>query len=717
MENINKIISIDISKQASALSWLRLTDYALVILCGSWLIATLPQFFDSATYATPGVPVLFALIAFVFGYAAFVGWRHVGVIDSRVWASYSIVFPLLVFVCALVLWVSISAFASVSNAFGEDRKLETMQELSGMAVAAWVGAAAAAGWLSLVALRRMKIAGLNSTVDQLLGYLSSKAGSRAEMATHIRRINPTRGYLVGGLGVLVLLAVAFAPMPSNKILAEFWLKESNQVSLVGFFLLVRARRHFQVDADSLLEVDRRAPILFLRSFDDDEKQVYTGSDKAFLDFSLETRLSNHFSHFGPFIAIGSPKESVPQLGAARVLLSDDEWQPRVLGWMQNSQMIVMYSGKTHWVNWELRQVLNNGCAERLILMIPEIKAWRKSKREAEVNARVAQIREVFKDTPWEEELMQFDDFMGLRAMLFCPDGSMVMVKSRSRSRDAYHLAALIAHQLLLDPAVATRGATLLPATYKFRFAYGVGAALALGIAILLVGGTMVGNDYGDKLVFERGELYYQNPVTQDEAKRVGEYLKTIGYFSGNKATSAQLVHDQQHYGIRFVIDPGQKDNLLGNMSYAVIGREIARQLPGGGPLQVTLTDSRLNSLKVLPNYDKRLFGKGELHYSDEMTSEEVEGIGRFLSESGYFNDDKSVAVYIGKTGEDYDMRFVVDPSRAAEAEIKDAFSQLGQMIAAQVLGGKPVVVNLCDDSFGILSSNRVVAAMNAPVAP
>jgi hypothetical protein len=56
---------------------------------------------------------------------------------------------------------------------------------------------------------------------------------------------------------------------------------------------------------------------------------------------------------------------------------------------------------------------------------------------------------VFKATPWEEELLQFDDFAGLRAMLFRPDGSMVMVKSESRSRDSYHLAALVAHLILI----------------------------------------------------------------------------------------------------------------------------------------------------------------------------------------------------------------------------------------------------------------------------
>ena len=77
---------------------------------------------------------------------------------------------------------------------------------------------------------------------------------------------------------------------------------------------------------------------------------------AFLAFSLEARLYYHFSRFGPFVAIGSSTETVPMVGAARVLLSDDEWQPRVPSWIRDTKLIVMYSGTTHWVNWELRQV-------------------------------------------------------------------------------------------------------------------------------------------------------------------------------------------------------------------------------------------------------------------------------------------------------------------------------------------------------------------------
>jgi len=210
-----------------------------------------------------------------------------------------------------------------------------------------------------------------------------------------------------------------------------------------------ARRYFQIDVDSLLAVDRRPPILFLRSFDDDEKQHYENPGKALLDFSLETRLSNHFLRFGPFVAIGSPKEPIPLPGAARVFLSDDEWQPKILLWMKSAKVIIMYSGKTHWVNWELQKVLENKCVTRLILIIPEVKDRRKSKRKAEISARVDRVQEVFKNTPWEKALLQLDDLTTLRAMLFHLDGTMVIIKSRSRSRDSYHFAALVAHQILI----------------------------------------------------------------------------------------------------------------------------------------------------------------------------------------------------------------------------------------------------------------------------
>jgi hypothetical protein len=274
-----------------------------------------------------------------------------------------------------------------------------------MVALAWIGSVALLGWISLIRLRRRKITAMGATIEQVLLRLAKNAGVTVVRATDIRRINKPLGLIHGTAGALLLVGLIITPMLNNKKLDNVREKSAFWLTTSGFFLLVRARRYFQIDADSLLAADRRSPILFLRSFGDDEKQKYFGPFKALLDFSLETRLSNHFSRFGPFLAIGSPMEGVPQPGAARVLLSDDEWQPRVLNWMRDARLIVMYSGRTHWVNWELRQMVKNDCATRLILMIPEIKA-RMFARKEEISARVEQVREGFKGTLWEEELNQ-----------------------------------------------------------------------------------------------------------------------------------------------------------------------------------------------------------------------------------------------------------------------------------------------------------------------
>jgi hypothetical protein len=443
MNNLAMITDIDISKPARALAWLRLTEIALVVLVGPVAIDLLSDLVISFPSSDAGTLALELIASLILGFVAYTCWRHAGVIDPTAWKTYRVVLILTVVFCLFVVaWDLLTTSRSDANTMGQ----KPDQNQPWLFEAVCIGSVALLGWISLIRLRRMEITAMGATVDQVCLRLAKDAGFTALQATDIRRINKPRGLVLGTAGALLVLASTIAPPPS---IADALIRFAQVLTGFGFLLLIRARQYFQVDANSLLAADRRSPILFLRSFADDEKQIYKGSAKAFLTFSLEARLYYHFSRFGPFVAIGSPTETVPVLGAARVLLSDDEWQPRVLSWIRDAKAIIMYSGTTHWVNWELRQVVKNECATRLILMMPEIRALLWARKE-EISARVEQVREGFSGTPWEEELLCFKDFARLRAMLFRPDGSMVMVKSRSKSRDSYHLAALVAHHILID---------------------------------------------------------------------------------------------------------------------------------------------------------------------------------------------------------------------------------------------------------------------------
>lgn len=445
-----RIREIDLSKAARTLAVLRATDYFLVVTCGLGAIRQLPAV--AGLFRGNWSDALAALVgALIFGLAAYTGWRHVGVIDPRVWRRYLWVFSLLVVLAAVILpstvWVA-----------SHDRTtLNATTTWSAWFAGLPMLVFGILGLVSTLRLRRMSIPHTGMSLKRLLEGLVARSGESARRLPHVSRAHALRGLTYAAIGGGLVLVVNFWPVPASISANErppAYLRMYPVVLGLGFFLIVRARRYFQVSAESLLAVDKRPPILFLRSFADDEKQKFRNSQRALLDFSLETRLANHFYHFGPFIGIGAPGEKLPLPGAARVQLGDDQWQGRVLGWIEGAYLIVMYCGRSKWVNWELRHVLEAGRATSLIFLIPEIKRRRSARRREEISARVADLRDAFRGTPWSAELSAYDDFEHLRAMLFRADGSVLALKSRSRSRDAYHLAALVAHQQLLEPAAA-----------------------------------------------------------------------------------------------------------------------------------------------------------------------------------------------------------------------------------------------------------------------
>ncbi|MEO5742268.1 MAG: hypothetical protein ABIS29_16905, partial [Vicinamibacterales bacterium] len=97
-----RITTIDISGPARALGLLRWSDYLLVVVCGLAAVGMTTEVIR-ALYQHEWLEV-FTLSAFVavFAFAAYTGWRHVGVIDPRVWRSYLLVFPLMVLLAAVM---------------------------------------------------------------------------------------------------------------------------------------------------------------------------------------------------------------------------------------------------------------------------------------------------------------------------------------------------------------------------------------------------------------------------------------------------------------------------------------------------------------------------------------------------------------------------------------------------------------------------------------
>jgi hypothetical protein len=428
-----QIREINISRYARAFRFLRFSDY-LVLYVGIMLILFCIHILVKNIESNVSIIFNAFEISILF-FGMYTAWRNFGVMDARLWRLHMFALLLIVFYVLLIFIIGYLNYGKIVFYFNFSLYLLLLGGIL--------------GFLSVCRLRRMRIKSFGVRLVEILLYLTSQRSLRALDATKIKRVNAFYGIIlqVFGGGILLVLVIVLILKP------EIIMDDNNIINyrpfvLASCFLWLRAKRYLQVSADSLLAIDKRNPILFLRSFADDPKGtkgMSSKSDRAWLDFSLEMRLSNHFIWFGPFVAIGSPKEPLPQLGAARVLLPDDEWQSRVLDWMSKASLIIMFAGESHWVNWELARVIETDCVQKLILMLPENKAW-----NSEEIIRIDHVRELFKNTKWGSSLEGIHDQRKVRAMLFHADGSMTVIKSRPRNRDSYHLAALISHYIILN---------------------------------------------------------------------------------------------------------------------------------------------------------------------------------------------------------------------------------------------------------------------------
>ncbi|MEO8806471.1 MAG: TM2 domain-containing protein [Burkholderiaceae bacterium] len=147
--------------------------------------------------------------------------------------------------------------------------------------------------------------------------------------------------------------------------------------LVAMGLFRRSRRHEAASAAQAMADDPRPPVLYLRSFQDDGSVLLDDSGfpgvqaltRATSPASSEEELAHILRRIGPVVAIGKPGEKLPELGAARLYVSHEEWQAVVGRLMRQAGLVVVRVGPSPGVLWEIGQALTQIPRERLALVM------------------------------------------------------------------------------------------------------------------------------------------------------------------------------------------------------------------------------------------------------------------------------------------------------------------------------------------------------------
>lgn len=186
--------------------------------------------------------------------------------------------------------------------------------------------------------------------------------------------------------------------------------------------------------------DTRAPILFLRSFDDDQfdfkRPVWDVRGRWFDLWSFRANadeaLIDEVAQYGPVVALGRPGETRAPFGALRHYATDDEWQAVIIDTARRAQAIVIVVGDSQGVLWEYDLLKREGLIDRTLLL------FRPGTDDAAANRRAL---EAFSTVQGVKEDVKEGQHMV--ALLPAASGSVLLV-ARQHMAGAF-MAAIRAH--------------------------------------------------------------------------------------------------------------------------------------------------------------------------------------------------------------------------------------------------------------------------------
>jgi hypothetical protein len=146
------------------------------------------------------------------------------------------------------------------------------------------------------------------------------------------------------------------------------------VTLIGGYLVYKGRQlgakgKAQARLESALQANH-PPVIYLRSFVDDDTTIASYiSPFGALSTSREEQLAEAVAPMGTMVAIGEPGESLPDPGAMRVYVSDDQWQQTVNEWLGQARLVILRAGATQGLWWETQRAFEMLSPSRILILL------------------------------------------------------------------------------------------------------------------------------------------------------------------------------------------------------------------------------------------------------------------------------------------------------------------------------------------------------------
>ena len=152
------------------------------------------------------------------------------------------------------------------------------------------------------------------------------------------------------------------------------------------FIGVVGNKVLAINSTNSLLKDTRRPVVYLRSFKDDESYDVFSKKKIFQEILLpshpllsggldtltttEQKIDRVLNSLGPCVCIGDPREYLPDLGVVRVYhrKKDNSWQDAVLKFLLSSKIVIVRAGNTKNLQWEIDRCIEILDPTRLLIL-------------------------------------------------------------------------------------------------------------------------------------------------------------------------------------------------------------------------------------------------------------------------------------------------------------------------------------------------------------
>ena len=236
--------------------------------------------------------------------------------------------------------------------------------------------------------------------------------------------------------------------------------------------------------------------------------------------------------------------------------------------------------------------------------------------------------------------------------------------------------------------------------------------------------------YGTRLEFNNAELFYTSNVTYQQAEKLGEYLIKANFFAG-KTISSQFDKSSGVYVFKYVITPGYENDKEYLKIVSQMANQISENVFSGAPVEIYLTGSRFNALKVVnqnykPQYDNTTnndysdnlnnynlseesygkmleFNNSRIYYTPSIERMDAQKIGMTLTEKGFFDGTKKV-IQLSKDGNIFVFRQIVPKGLENDESVLNSAKSTADFLYKNVFRSRPFEVQLTDYRLKILNT-------------